>query len=100
MRILIFLLILLLTACSALPSTFTDDNVMNLRPGIHSEAILKTFGKPKNVSVSGCGPESDRWTCTIWEYGHYSCGSARFYFQTAGDQLILNSYDIDRDVCY
>ena len=82
---------------SALPSTFTTENVMQIHQGMSSDDILAMFGKPKSVEVTSCGRAPHNWTCTIWEYGEFPYDRALFYFGGKHDSLLLNSFDVDRD---
>ncbi len=96
-----FLLVFLIAGCSALPKSFTTKNIMKVKQGMSSEEILKMFGEPKNIGQSVCGGATGKtWTCTTWEYGDTSCGNAKFTFSGQPGTYKLNSFDVDRDVCY
>ncbi len=83
---------------SALPSSFTTENIMKVHQGMSSSEILKMFGTPKSVGQAVCGADTGRaWTCTTWEYGEFPYDRASFTF--GGDNptsLILNNFKIDR----
>lgn len=94
---------ILLSACanlstSALPSSFTTENIMKVHQGIPSGEILKMFGTPKSVSQSVCGANAGQsWTCTTWEYGEFPYDRASFTFSgDTADKLILNNFKVDR----
>lgn len=86
-----------LPANSALPNTFTTENIMKIHQGMSSKAVLALFKEPKNISVSICGRPPQQWTCTTWEYGEFSRGRASFTFSGNASSLKLNNFDIDRD---
>lgn len=90
---------MLLSACSALPTTFTTENIMKVQQGMSSNDILKTFGPPKNVGQSMCGTSTPNpWPCTTWDYGEFPYQTASFTFSgNAPDSLVLNHFKIDRD---
>jgi|GEM_PF-1534885 hypothetical protein len=98
--------VLFLSACetmtlsnSALPASFTTDNIMKVHQGMTSKEIVGLFGKPKNVSQAVCGSDTGKaWTCTTWEYGKFPYGTARFTFSgNTSDSLILNDFKVDRE---
>lgn len=97
------LLSLTLSSCatlpgtSALPETFTTENIMKVHQGMSSDKILTLFGKPKNFSVRICGRSSNQWTCTTWEYGDSPYDSASFTFSGEHNSLKLNNFNVDRD---
>lgn len=93
---------LFLTSCetmstSALPSSFTTDNIMKVHQGMSSDEILQLFGKPKNISSAVCGGAPNQWTCTTWEYGDFPYDRASFTFSGEHGSYILNNFDVDRD---
>jgi len=81
---------------SALPSSFNNKNIMEIKGHMSSETILNTFGNPVNVSSTMCGKE-EKWACTTWTYGEYSYGYATFTFYHEDSKLYLNHFEIDRD---
>lgn len=87
-----------LSACSTLPKTFTDENIMKVHQGMSSNEILEMFGKPKNVSQAICGASTGKpWTCTTWEYGEFPYDRASFTFNgETPDTLSLNNFKIDK----
>ena len=91
------LISLSLASCSALPSTFSTENIMTIHQGMSSDEILTLFGEPKSIRVSVCGGLLNRWNCTTWEYGEFPYDHASFTFSGEHDSLILNNFDIDRD---
>ena len=83
---------------SALPASFTTENVMKVHQGMSSQEILELFGKPKNISQTVCGGDTGRtWTCTTWEYGKFPYGTATFTFSGNNDSLVLNNFKVDRE---
>lgn len=84
---------------SALPSSFTTENIMKVHQGMGSKKILELFGEPKSVNASNCGGllGTERWNCTTWEYGKYANGHAKFTFSGKHNSLKLNSFKIDRE---
>lgn len=82
---------------SALPDSFTTENIMKVHQGMSSTEILKLFGKPKNFDVSVCGKSPNTWTCTTWEYGKFPYDRASFTFSGNHDDLKLNNFKVDRD---
>ena len=94
---LLCLISLSLSSCSALPTTFTTENIMKLHQGMNSKEILILFGEPKNIRVGVCGRSPNQWTCTTWEYGEFPYERASFTFNGKHDSLRLNNFDIDGD---
>ncbi len=94
---LVSLISLSLSSCSALPMTFTTENIMKVHQGMSSDEILKMFGKPKNIAVRVCGKPPNQWTCTTWEYGEPPYDHARFRFSGDHDSLKLNDFEVDRE---
>lgn len=87
-----------LSVTSALPRTFTTENILKIRQGMSSDEILSMFGPPKNVSSSICGGlVGEKWRCTTWEYGDFPYDRASFTFNDDNGSLLLNSFDIHRD---
>lgn len=84
---------------SALPASFTTENILSIKEGISSDKILATFGEPKSVSSSVCGGlfGSKRWRCTTWKYGDFPYDRAEFTFREENGSLILNSFSVDRE---
>lgn len=83
---------------SALPSSFTTKNIMDIKIHSSSDSIVKTFGNPTNVKSTMCGGKvGEKWSCTTWTYGEYLYGYAKFTFYHKDNKLFLNSFDIDRD---
>ena len=82
---------------SALPETFSTENIMKVHQGMSSSEILTLFGKPKNFSASVCGRPPNQWTCTTWKYGDFPYDSASFTFSGKHDSLKLNNFKVDRD---
>ena len=107
MRIILSLLmLLLLTSCetiststSALPASFTTENILKIYQGMTSDEILALFGEPKSVSSDVCGgaTATGTWTCTTWKYGDSPYDNAKFTFSGEHGSYILNSFDVDRD---
>ena len=94
----LLLAMLILSACSALPTTFTTENIMKIHQGMSSDEILKRFGTPKNVSQSVCGTSTPNpWSCTTWEYGEFPYEKASFTFSGNNESLVLNHFKVDRD---
>ena len=91
------LIFLLLGSCSALPSTFTTENIMRVHQGMSSDEILALFGKPESISASVCGRPPDQWTCTTWKYGEFPYERASFTFSGEHDSLRLNNFEVNRD---
>jgi len=85
------------TSKSALPSSFTTENIMKVHQGMRSNEILQLFGEPKNISSAVCGRVPNQWTCTTWEYGNSPYGRARFTFSGKHGSYVLNDFDVDRD---
>lgn len=85
------------SAKSALPSSFTTENIMKVHQGMSSNEILKLFGEPKNISSSVCGKPPNQWNCTTWEYGKSPYGTASFTFSGEHGSYLLNNFRIDRD---
>ncbi len=81
---------------TALPQSFTAENIMELKSHMSSETILNTFGTPVNVSSTMCGKE-EKWDCTTWTYGEYLYGYASFTFYQKDNKLYLNHFSVDRD---
>lgn len=93
---------LLLTSCetmsmSALPSSFSTENIMKVHQGMSSDEILALFGEPKSISSAVCGMSPNQWNCTTWEYGDPPYDSASFTFTGEHGSYILNNFDVDRD---
>jgi hypothetical protein len=93
---------ILLTSCetmspSALPSSFTTENIMKVHPGMSSGEIQRLFGEPKSISSAVCGRPPNQWTCTTWEYGEFPYDRASFTFSGDHGSYILNNFDVDRD---
>jgi len=83
---------------SALPPSFTTENIMKVHPGMSSDEILALFGQPKNISSSVCGSATGNpWRCTTWEYGEFPYGRATFTFSGEHGSYILNDFKVDRD---
>ena len=82
---------------SALPSTFTTENIMKIHQGMSSDEILTLFGEPKSISAAICGRPPNQWTCTTWKYGEFPYDRASFTFSGEHGSLILNNFDVDRD---
>jgi len=84
---------------SALPVSFTTENILSIKEGIRSDKILTKFGDPKSVSSSVCGGllGSKRWRCTTWKYGDFPYDRAEFTFREENGSLILNSFSVDRE---
>ena len=84
---------------SALPGSFTTENVMKVHQGMRSSVILKMFGPPKNVRQAICGGSTDHtWTCTTWEYGRSPYDYASFTFSGDDpDDLKLNDFKVERE---
>ena len=81
-----------------LPESFSAENIMNIRQGISSSEITKTFGFPKNVSQSVCGSGTGKpWTCTTWEYGNFPYERASFTFSGNHGSYILNDFKVEKD---
>jgi hypothetical protein len=105
MRITFTLLMsLLLTSCetisvstSALPSSFTTENIMKVHQGMSSGEILQLFGEPKSISSAVCGSAPNQWRCTTWKYGEFPYDRASFTFNGEHGSYILNNFDVDRD---
>jgi len=111
MRIIFTLLIpLLLASCetipvstsalllsSALPSSFTTENIMKVHQGMDSGEILQLFGDPKSISSAVCGSAPNRWRCTTWKYGDFPYDRASFTFSGEHGSYILNNFDVVRD---
>ncbi len=87
----------LLFACSTLPTSFTNENLMKVHQGMSSNEILKMFGEPKSVDVAVCGMPPNQWTCTTWEYGEFPYDRASFTFSGKHNSLQLNNFSVDRD---
>ncbi len=92
----------LLTSCealpvSALPSSFTTENIMKVHQGMSSDEVLRLFGKPKSIRSAVCGMPPDQWQCTTWEYGEFPYDRASFTFSGEHGSYILNNFDVDRD---
>lgn len=81
---------------SNLPTTFTTENVMQVRQGMSSDDILTMFGEPKNIDVGICGI-SPKWTCTTWEYGKFPHNFALFTFSGNHGAMKLNNFEVKRD---
>ena len=99
---LLFVATLSLSSCvtnplSALPSSFTTKNIMNVHQGMSSDEILALFGEPKSIRSAVCGRAPDQWTCTTWEYGDSPYDNASFTFSGEHGSYILNNFDVDRD---
>ena len=93
---------LFLTSCetmslSALPSSFTTENIMKVHQGMSSDEILQLFGKPKSIRSAVCGRAPNQWTCTTWKYGEFPYDRASFTFSGEQGSYILNNFDVDRD---
>jgi len=93
---------LLLTSCetmstSALPSSFTTENVMKVHQGMSSDEILRVFGEPKSINSAVCGSIPNQWTCTTWEYSEFPYDRASFTFSGEHGSYILNNFDVHRD---
>ncbi len=93
---------LLLTSCetmsmSALPSSFTTENIMKVHQGMSSDEILALFGEPKSIRSAICGRAPNQWNCTTWEYGDSPYDNASFTFSGEHGFYILNNFDVDRD---
>ncbi len=82
---------------SALPATFTTENIMQVHQGMSSDEILAIFGEPKSVDVAVCGMPPNQWTCTTWEYGEFPYERASFTFNGKHDSLRLNNFEVERD---
>ena len=83
---------------SALPASFTTENILKIHQGMSSDEILALFGEPKSVSSAVCGGLTGAsWTCTTWKYGEFPYDRASFTFSGNHGSYILNSFDIDRD---
>lgn len=82
---------------SALPATFSTENIMQVHQGMSSDEILAMFGEPKSVDVAVCGMPPNQWTCTTWEYGEFPYERASFTFNGKHDSLKLNSFEVERD---
>ena len=82
---------------SALPSSFTTENILKVHQGMSSDEILTLFGEPKSVRSAICGMLPNQWTCTTWKYGDSPYGNASFTFNGDHGSYRLNNFDIDRD---
>ena len=84
---------------SALPKSFTSENVLKVHQGMRSSVILKMFGPPKSVRQAICGGSTGHsWTCTTWEYGKSPYDHASFTFSGDDpDDLKLNDFNIERE---
>ena len=82
---------------SALPSSFSTENIMKLHQGMSSDEILALFGEPKSIRSSICGRAPNQWSCTTWEYGDPPYDNASFTFSGEHGSYILNNFDVDRD---
>ena len=87
---------------SALPSSFSTENIMKIHPGMSSDEILVLFGEPKNIKSAVCGGAAidNPWNCTTWEYGNSPYDNARFTFSGQHGSYILNNFDVDRDLSW
>ncbi len=81
---------------SALPSSFTTENIMKVHQGMNSDEILNMFGPPKSVSQAVCGGKSP-WTCTTWEYGKFPYDRATFTFSGNTEKKTLNDFKVERE---
>lgn len=100
----ILLLSLLLASCetipsvtSALPSSFSTENIMKVHQGMSSEGILELFGEPNSISTAVCGMSPKQWNCTTWKYGDFPYDRAEFTFSGNHGSLVLNSFSVDRE---
>ena len=100
----VLILLLMITACesipavtSALPSSFSTENIMKVHQGMRSEEVLSLFGEPNSIETAVCGQATSRWNCTTWEYGNFPYDRASFTFSGEHDALILNNFSVDRD---
>lgn len=83
---------------SALPASFTTENILKVHQGMSSEEIMKLFGEPKSVRSAVCGGLTGQsWSCTTWKYGDPPYDNASFTFSGDHGSYRLNSFDIDRD---
>ena len=83
---------------SALPASFTTENILKVHQGMSSDEILKLFGKPKSVNSSICGGlRGKSWQCTTWKYGKFPNDNASFTFSGTHGSYKLNDFDINRD---
>ena len=82
---------------SALPSSFTTENIMKIHQGMRSGEILQLFGEPKSISSAVCGRAPNQWRCTTWKYGEFPYDRASFTFSGEPGSYILNNFQVDRD---
>ncbi|MBU1215044.1 MAG: hypothetical protein KKF58_01350 [Gammaproteobacteria bacterium] len=82
---------------SALPSSFTTENIMKVHQGMSSGEILQLFGEPKSINSAVCGRAPNQWICTTWKYGEFPYDRASFTFSGEHGSYILNNFDVDRD---
>ena len=82
---------------SALPASFTTENILKVHQGMSSDEIMKLFGEPKSVRSAICGMSPNQWTCTTWKYGDAPYDNASFTFNGEHGSYRLNNFDIDRD---
>jgi len=101
----LFLLIIAtfsLTSCatypmSALPASFTTNNILKVHQGMSSDKIMELFGEPRSIRSAICGRAPDQWRCTTWKYGDPPYDNASFTFSGEHGSYILNNFDVDRD---
>lgn len=100
----LFLISFLLMSCavspaitSALPASFSTQNIMTVHQGMRSEDILELFGEPNSIKTAVCGAGSSQWNCTTWEYGDFPYDRASFTFSGSHGALILNNFSVERE---
>ena len=78
-----------------LSSSFSSENILNIRQGMGSKKILKLFGAPKSISQTVCASKTDNpWNCITWEYGTNYDDRASFTFN---DSFLLNHFNVDKE---
>ena len=85
------------SAASALPPSFSTENIMKVKQGMRPEEILELFGDPNSIKTAVCGQAQSRWNCTTWEYGNLPYDRARFTFSGDHGEFLLNDFSIERE---